>query len=94
MRIVATFPTLAEASFAQSLLMGDGLAAELQNVEASVNLVGGPPAFQVVVPDADFERARAAVEVLTPEAAPAAPAPPETLLAAIARGIGIRRDGR
>ena len=63
MKTIATFSNLAEASFAQSVLQGEGLSATLQNVESSVNFSGGPPAFQIVVSDDDQERA---AEVVRP----------------------------
>jgi hypothetical protein len=67
MKTVATFFNLSEAGFAQSLLVGDGIAAELQNVESSVNLSGGLPSFQVIVPEADFDRALITVRSLSVE---------------------------
>jgi hypothetical protein len=96
MKIVATYSNLGEAGFAQSLLVGDGIAAELQNVESSVNLVGGPPSFNVVVPDSDEERARAAVKALVfsvPREARPARTPPSAreiqVFSAVVKAIGV-----
>jgi hypothetical protein len=94
MKTVAIFYKLSDASFAQSLLMGDGIAAELQNVESSVNLVGGLPSIQVLVHETDFDRALMAVQPLIN----AKPSPPKSMkiseteyfvFKAIVKGIGV-----
>jgi hypothetical protein len=95
MKIVATFFSLSEAGFVQSLLVGDGIAAELQNVESSVNLSGGLPSFQVIVPDVDFDRALITVRSLSVEkkATPVktlnASAKELSVFKAIVKGIGV-----
>jgi hypothetical protein len=94
MKIVARYSKLSDASFAQSLLVGDGIDAELQNVESSVNIVGGPPSIHVVVPDSDEERAQAAIQGLT-FSAPAMVSPIKSsrgefpVFRAIVKGIGV-----
>ncbi len=94
MKTVASFFRLSDAAFAQSLLVGDGIAAELQNVESSVNLVGGLPSIQVIVPDADFERASIAIRPLglsrpIPEKAMIISERELSVFRAIVKGIGV-----
>jgi hypothetical protein len=95
MRIAATYFTLSEAGLAQSFLVSEGIEAELMNVESSVNLSGGPPAFQIGVPDVELDRAREILRGLAkapPQQPPAGAGGDRTegaVFRAIVRALGV-----
>jgi hypothetical protein len=57
MKSPASFPNMGAAGLALSVLEGSGIAAQLENIESSVNLSGGPPSIRLMVAESDYDRA-------------------------------------